>query len=69
MRAHFIILSALVDVLAVDAIGRHRVPVGARAAERARRVVAAERAHGPPFRAFVYVHTCLQQEEEVSLGN
>lgn len=59
MRTHFVVLSALVDVLAVHAVGRDRVPVRTRAAERTRRVVAAERAHRAAFRTLVYVHTCL----------
>lgn len=50
---------ALVDVLAVDAVGREGVPVGARAAERAERVVAAERAGRSPLGALVDVHARL----------
>lgn len=59
VRAH--VAGALVDVAAVHAVGRRGVPVRARAAERARRVVAAERAQRA-LRALVDVHARLREQ-------
>lgn len=52
-------IGALVHVAAVHAVGRQPVAEGTRAAERAGRVVAAERAGGAALRALVNVHARL----------
>lgn len=64
MRAERRLRGALVHVAAVHAVGRQAVAEGARAAERARRVVAAERARGAPLRALVDVHARLGEGDE-----
>lgn len=66
MWTHLVVLRALVDVLAVHPVGRHRVPVGTRAAERAQRVVAPERAHRATLRTLVHVHTRLEQHHTIN---